>query len=498
MAKDVADIAYRGRRRIPAVRFAGRGPVRALLAVAFILHAAPAPGQVQVAGRDRGFVPYSEEPIRYLADRVNDPVAKLQPRIDRGDVSLEYGERHGYLESVLKLLDVPLSSQMLVFSKSSFQYRKISPQSPRALYFNDNVYVGWVRGGHSLELASFDANQGAIFYLLEQQRSSQPAFLRATLDCTQCHVAPGTRGVPGVLVRSIFTKPTGTQATHSTSFITGHESPLKDRFGGWYVTGTHGAGVHMGNVFVQDLEHPEELDRGAGANVRDLSGRFETSAYLSGHSDIVAQLVLAHQTQMHNLITLTNFQTRLALHAQPRSGESGSGMAGPLPPAARAQYERPAEELVRYLLFADEAPLDGPIAGTSDFAREFAARGPRDAAGRSLRDFDLRRRLFRYPCSYLIYSDAFDALPGPAKEYVYRRLLDVLTGKEQGGGYHRLSAEDRRVILEILVATKPGLPAEWRRWAAPTAARADAASPGAGCCPCGSGDGGGSAAGSCP
>jgi hypothetical protein len=469
-----------------------------LVVVIWTLVTAPVRGQVQVAGRDQGFVPYSEEPINYLSSRVHDPVARLQERIDRGEVSLEYGARHGYLESVLKRLDVPISSQTLVFSKSSFQYRKISPRSPRALYFNDNVYVGWVRDGHSLEIASFDADQGAIFYLLDQQRSSQPAFIRATLDCTQCHVAPGTRGVPGVLLRSIYTKPTGTQATHTTSFVTGHDSPLKDRFGGWYVTGTHGRQTHMGNVFAEDLEHPEKLDLRAGANIVDLAGRFETAAYLTGHSDIVAQLVLAHQTQMHNLITLVNFQTRLALHARATSAAKGRPVS-PLSEAGRKSFERPAEDLVRYLLFADEAPLEGPIAGTSDFAREFAARGPRDAKGRSLRDFDLGRRIFRYPCSYLIYSDAFDALPGPAQEFVYRRLLEVLTGRERGDGYKKLSAEDRRAILEILVATKPGLPDDWKRWASSASpARDDAASPGLGSCSPDSGGSRGPTAGSCP
>jgi hypothetical protein len=444
---------------------------------------------MKLSGRDQGYVPYSEEPIRYLADRVNDPVAKLQERIDRGEVTLKYGARHGYLESVLELLDIPISSQTLVFSKSSFQYRKISPRSPRALYYNDNVYVGWVRDGHSLEVASFDANQGAIFYLLEQQRSNQPAFIRATLDCTQCHVAPGTRGVPGVLVRSIYTKGTGTQATHTTSFVTGHESPLEERFGGWYVTGTHGRRTHMGNVFVQDPAHPEVLDRAAGANIVDLAGRFDRSAYLTGHSDIVAQLVLAHQTQLHNLITLVNFRARLALHAHAKANADGGKPSGPLPEDARRSFERPAEDLVRYLLFADEAPLEGPIAGTSDFAREFPARGPRDARGRSLRDFDLKGRLFRYPCSYLIYTDAFDALPAPAREYVYRRLLEVLTGRDRGDGFRRLSAEDRRAIFEILLATKPGLPEEWRRWATQTGlARSGAGSPGPGSCPTPCGD----------
>src|SRR5262245_8270760 len=178
-------MAHGERRRLLRIGVAGRGLLGAFLAVASVLQTVAVWGQVQVAGRDRGFVPYSEEPIRYLSDRVNDPVARLQERLDRGQARLEYGERHGYLESVLKLLDVLVSSQTLVFSKSSFQYRKISPRSPRALYFNDNVYVGWVRDGHSLEIASFDANQGAIFYLLEQQRSGQPSFLRATLDCTQ-------------------------------------------------------------------------------------------------------------------------------------------------------------------------------------------------------------------------------------------------------------------------------------------------------------------------
>ncbi|MHC5544150.1 hypothetical protein ACYOEI_38475, partial [Singulisphaera rosea] len=103
------------------------------------------------------------------------------------------------------------------------------------------------------------------------------------------------------------------------------------------------------------------------------------------------------------------------------------------------------------------------VAGTSDFAREFAARGPRDPRGRSLREFDLERRLFKYPCSYLVYSEAFDALPGPAKTYLYTRLLDVLTGRDTSPAFARLSADDRRNTLEILLATKPGLPEAWQK-----------------------------------
>ncbi len=209
----------------------------------------------------------------------------------------------------------------------------------------------------------------------------------------------------------------------------------------------------MANVLISDPQHPEQLDRAAGANLANLSGHFDTSAYLTNSSDIVALMVLAHQTQMHNWITLTTYQTRIAL-ADPKLS----------PEDVRKKVEAPAEQMVRYLLFTNEIPLANPITGTSDFARQFAARGPRDSQGRSLRDFDLQKRLFKYPCSYLIYSEAFDAIPSPAKDYIYRRLFDILSGREQSPEFASLSSQDRRAILEILVATKPGLPEQWKQF----------------------------------
>jgi hypothetical protein len=447
-----------------------RRVLSALLPAMFVLTLAflSLPVHGQIAVRNQGYVPFSEEPINYRADP-DDPVARLQKQLDRGEVTLAYEPQHGYLKSVLDTLKVPISSQTLVFSKTSFQYRKISPQAPRALYFNDDVYVGQVRDGKVLEFVSFDPMQGAIFYILDEHQSERPVFQRAELDCTQCHVAAGTRGVPGVLLRSVFPTPTGTQAMQTASYITGHQSPLKERWGGWYVTGTHGQQTHMGNVVVRDKEHPEDLDRAAGANLVDLSKQIDTSAYLTPHSDIVAHLVLAHQTQMHDLITLTNYQTRLAYYAEAERNKAVGQPAGTLSDAARAQYEGPAEELVRYLLFVSEAPLEDPVTGTSGFAEEFTARGPRDGRGRSLRDFDLHTRIFKYPCSYLIYSEDFDALPAPAKSYVYHRLFEVLTGRDQRPEFAKLTRDDRQAILEILVATKKGLPEEWTKTSAQTA-----------------------------
>jgi hypothetical protein len=412
----------------------------------------------------QGYVPFTDSPIRYRSETLRDPIAKLQSRIDAGEVKLEYEPEHGYLRSVLKELKVPISSQALVFSKTSFQFPQIGPDRPRALYYNDDVYVGQVQEGKSLEFVSFDPLQGAIFYVLDEEKTDHPRFARSELDCIQCHVAASTKNVPGVMLRSVYPSPSGTQAGGTPSFFTGQESPIKDRWGGWYVTGLTGNQPNMGNAILPKGAAADSLDRVSGNNLKDLKGRLDTSAYLSGYSDVVAQLVLAHQTQMHNLITQTNYQTRLALNADDAKIKKGDLAPGTVSDATKQQIQRLAEPLIRYLLFTNEAPLTDQVTGTSGFAEEFAARGLRDSRGRSLRDFDLRKRIFKYPCSYLIYSEHFDNLPTPARDYVLHRLFEVLSGHEQGAEFASLSAGDRRAILEILVATKPNLPEEWKNF----------------------------------
>jgi hypothetical protein len=449
-----------------------------LVALAFLA----LPASAQVAVKNQGYIPFSDAPINYRSNDVNDPVSQLQQQLDKGKASLVYEPEHGYLRSVLQLLHVPIDSQTLVFSKTSFQYPKISPEHPRALYFNDDVYVGSVHEGKAIEIVSFDPRQGAIFYLLDERKVERPAFQRAELDCTQCHIAAGTRGIPGVLLRSVYPTTTGTLVPGTKALITDQESPWSERWGGWYVTGDLASGTHMGNAVVEDKESA------AGATKLEALGKpFDSSTYLSPDSDVVAHLVLAHQTQMHNLITLTNYKTRLALYSQAdHSGDAASsGTTAPsandplangpgadtaLSEGTRRQFERPAEQLLRYLLFVNEATLPGAgkvqVGASSAFAREFATRGPRDSKGRSLRDLDLATRIFRYPCSYLVYSDSFADLPQPAKGYVYHRLLEVLSGQDQSKDFARLTAADRQAVLEILLETQQGLPQEWTDYAA--------------------------------
>lgn len=429
-----------------------------LLLAAFVLLLSKA----QIAVKNQGYVPFSESPINYRSDDLSDPVAKLQQRLDRGEATLTYEPEHGYLRSVLKELKIPVDSQTLVFSKTSFQYKKISPEHPRALYFNDDVYIGQVHEGKAIEVVSFDPMQGAIFYLLDEHKVDKPKFERAELDCTQCHIAAGTRGVPGVLLRSIYPTATGTQATSTRTFITDQESEIKNRWGGWYVTGkfTSAPDLSLGNGVL--------AENATEGKLTPIAAQFDRKNYLSADSDVVAHLVLAHQTQAHNLITLTNYRVRIAAFQAAKASGGKVVDASAIPEGARAQYERPAEQLLRYLVFSNEASLAGlgfEADDKSDFARDFASHGPRDAKGRSLRDFDLKVHTFRYPCSYLIYTESFDAIPEPAKGYLYHRLFQVLSGEDQSPEFAGISRESKRAALEILLNTKRGLPEEWRNYA---------------------------------
>lgn len=404
---------------------------------------------------------YEGPPIDYANGPLSDPVTRLIERLDRGEARLEYDERHGWLPSLLEALEVPVSSQMLVFSKTSLQRHRITPRHPRALYFNDDVYVGWCYRGDVLEVSSVDPRQGAIFFSVDQTVKEKPVITRQMDRCTLCHSSSQTQGVPGHLVRSVFPDRAGEPVFASGTFRIDHRSPFEQRWGGWYVTGTHGGQRHMGNVMVMRGSDPATLDREAGANLTDVSDRFAARDYLTPHSDIVALMVLEHQVTMHNLITNASYATRIALHQEEELRELLETKEGERSAGTAARIRGAGEPLLRYMLFCGEAPLTDSIRGTSGFAEEFARRGPRDARGRSLRDFDLRTRMFRYPCSFLIHSESFAALPEPMKEYIYRRLWDVLTGADDDPQFAHLSDADRTAILEILRDTLADLPAYW-------------------------------------
>ncbi len=405
-------------------------------------------------------VPLDHAAIQYNVRPVTDAVARLNEKIARGEVKLAFDSGHGYLRSVLDQFKVPVESQVLVFSKTSFQAPRISPRMPRALYFNDSIIVGWVQGGDVVEIAAVDPQQGVIFYTLDQESSPRLRFERRD-TCLQCHDVGATLGVPGLVVRSVYVQPSGMPLFHAGGFITDHRSPLEQRWGGWYVTGTHGSQRHLGNALARNPEHPDQLDTEGTQNVTDLSGRLDTARYLAPTSDLVGLMVLEHQTHMTNLITRVGFEVRMALHDQAALNQALHEKPDYQSETTRRRIDSAVEEMLEYMLFIEETRLTEPVRGVSGFARRFTSQGPRDPRGRSLRDLDLRTRLLRYPLSFLIYSEAFDGMPAAARERLYRRLYDVLTGRDSQKKWSRLSAADREAVFEILAATKRGLPDYW-------------------------------------
>lgn len=395
------------------------------------------------------FVPRDHPAIQYSTRPTRDAVARLNERLGKGELQLSFDGSSGYLRSVLALLDISPTSQTLVFSENSLQRAHISKATPRAIYFNDTTAVGWTNGADSLEVAAQDATQGVVFYSLSQKPQAKPQFVRGA-ECFQCHLTAETSGVPGLFMMSVLPL-SDNQHEYARGWAMDHRTPIEDRWGGWYVTGTQVPLRHLGNVPV--LHVPRSYIRADVApKLTTGNGAFDTSPYLTPHSDVAALMVLNHQLHLINVLTRLGWEARIAAHDMP------AGSTASLPPHVRDL----ARDLVDYLLFVDEAPLPSPVAGASAFAREFSSKGPHDGRGRSLRALDLNHRLLRYPCSFMIYTDAFDALPAAVKNLVYERMWEVLSGKETNKVYGRLSPADRRAIVEILRETKKGLPEYFR------------------------------------
>jgi len=400
---------------------------------------------------------FEQAPIRYSDSVPTNCVSRLIERVASGETKLEHKPHFGYLRSLLAALDVPTESQMLVFSKTSLQRHRIAPRTPRALYFNDDVYIGFCQQGDVLEISAVDEQLGTVFYTLDQDPLLAPHFRRQTDNCLICHGSSQTKEVPGHVVRSVFADASGLPILSSGTYRIDQTSPLENRWGGWYVTGTHGNQKHLGNLVAHGRIDRDEVDNSQGLNQTCLDGRFDTSKYLTPHSDIVALMVLEHQTDAQNYITRANFLTRQALHYQQSLNRELHEPADKVWDSTKSRIKSAGEPLVEYLLFSGEAELTASIRGTSGFAEEFSQHGPRDRQGRSLRDFDLQTRLFKYPCSYLVYSPSFAALPQEVKDYVLRRMREVLSDQDQSDKFKQLSRADRAAISEILNDTLP----EW-------------------------------------
>lgn len=393
-------------------------------------------------------VMFKEAPHLYLEQEPNDRFSRLQPLIEKGEVKLDTTSDKAFLASLLKALDIPISSQLLVFSASSLQSEIINPRNPRALYFNEDTYIGYVPGG-KVEIIAMDPELGAMFYIFERLRpgGGVPAMMRSD-KCFNCHAGHATRRVPGLIAESLLPMLSGASLETYRRDEQGHQIPLEKRFGGWHLTGKHHLKDNLANVMGST-----SASRGFQKTPVEPGRMSDLNLHLLPTSDILPHLVHEHQIGFENRVFHAAYVMR-QLMAQGR---------GSLPMAAKPELEELAEELARYILFADEAalPKEG-IEGDPEFIREFQRNKKSVSSGASLKDFDLQDRMFRYRCSYMLYTDSWQKLPTALRERVYFKMAEGLRDQNANPAYAHLPPEEKRTIRTILKETLPGLPAWWR------------------------------------
>ena len=363
--------------------------------------------------------------IKYRTADTDTVVDRLNVKLRDGSAKLVYDDKTGYIKSVLQLLDVPVESQVMVYTRTSLQAQHIRMDNPRAIYFNDTVSVGYIRGAGLIEVVAQDANMGSVFYTVREEPAAQATFGRDQ-QCLSCHLSWDTLGVPGLSILTTF--PRKSEMDYANGGFVDHYRPISERWGGWYVTGKKLPARHMGNF---PLIMPKPMPQPPART--SLEGQFDLSGYLAPYSDVVALMVLEHQAHFSNLVTRATWETRLG--EQLRIAES-------------------ADALADYMLFVEEAKIPaGGIEGSSGFTEKFTASGPRDSKGRSLRELDLKTRLQKYPLSYMIYSPAFRALPDAPKNLVMGKIARVLSGEITDAKYAHLTPQLRSEIREILQET---------------------------------------------
>lgn len=407
--------------------------------------------------------------LAYSGPATLNRISRLQKRLDSGELQLAWEPGFGYLRSLLKALDIDPDSQVLVFSRTSLQIEFISPHAPRAVYFNDDTYVAYVHGTPLVEIAAIDAQKGAVFYAFDNRRETQPVRVeREGGRCLSCHDTYSMMGggVPRVMVMSAPVEDPSDTRTYTAAEETDDRTPIDQRWGGWYVTGNTGTQTHFGNLSLREERSGERLRelQATRLNLASVKAYVDAPTYLTDQSDVTALMVLEHQTWLQNLITRVNYKVRTVMSREGEAPVAGTPRNwADVNPADQKRVQLMIEPLVRALFFQEAVPFKQPIRGHSGFAERFSKLGPRDGKGRGLHELDLTTRLQRYPLSFVIYTEQFDALPQYALDYVYARIAEVLQGRDTTGIGARITPADRLAITQILTDTKPALAAVLRQ-----------------------------------
>lgn len=423
----------------------------ALLAAAGHAHAQGAPD-------------YDQPPVSYSTATPRDAATRLQEKIASGKLTVP-GAEQAALQTLLKELGVPVASQVLVFSKTSLQRGRIRPDRPRALYFSDSVYVGWVPGGLA-EIAAIDPQLGPVFYTVDlpAAKDGRPTIARDG-DCMRCHGGTFVRDVPGVFARSVFPDLHGDPLLRHGTLTVDDETPFEQRWGGWYVTGYEGTEPHRGNTIASE-SNDQLVFEPAAQRPDELSKFFDPSSYLAATSDVAALLVVEHQMAMQNSLTRASHAARRMIAYQHglQATFKETVTDEPAYDSVKSVFASTVQDVVDHLLFRRAAPLPEGVRGHAAFRDNFSKDAPRSAAGHALKDLQLHERIFAQRCSYLIYAETFRALPPTLKVRILDRLAEALRSHDPKDRYAYLPADEKQRIYDILIETHPEAK---NRWCAP-------------------------------
>lgn len=426
-------------------------PLSALLTLALGCCLAATPGR---AAED-----YEQAPINYSASKPADVIARLEARLASGELTFP-GDDRAVITALLQELKIPITSQVLVFAKTSFQRSRISPSHPRALYFSDTCYIGWVPGG-LIEVTSIDPQLGPVFYAFDPRAKADAKTARFARDedCLRCHGGNFVRGIPGVFVRSVFPDQTGEPIFRHGSKVVDHRTPFEERWGGWYVTGKHGTALHRGNLLAKEEGENLIFPVEKGANITDLSPYFDPAGYLTTTSDIVALMIFEHQASVQNALTQAAFDARRMLHYQEglQKAFKEAVTTEPSYDSVKSVFASATRSVVDALLLKDEAALPAGVQGRADFVQDYEKSGPRTKDGRSLRQLSLQGHLFRHRCSPLIYSEMFVALPAALKKQICQALARALDPTSPDPRYAYIGTGERAALRTILRETHADL-----------------------------------------
>ena len=399
------------------------------------------------------------KPHGYFTRKPQDPMSLLMEKIDAGEVTITEENGKPLVERLLRELKLDKDTQVLVFSKTSLQKRAVSYRNPRAIYFNESVYLGWMPNGR-VEVASFDPEIGPLFYFQRQLDDTRSRLFVRTRSCLGCHAGNATNFIPGSLGRSVYPDRTGRVLKGIEDYRrSGHHIPLQDRYGGWFVSGQHGKMRHMGNSIATREDGQVTIDRKRFANLEKLDQFFPTDSYLAPGSDIAALLVFDHQVTMHHRLVEATYRARQALFdskLDPMETDVAKLAAG----RSIREFTEGVDKVIDYMLFREEIALP-EVSCDANFRRAFTANKRTDKGGYSLKDLRLDGRIFEHRCSFMIYSPSFEHMPPMLRGAIYDRLHQILTAQAPVKGFEHLGAEERTRIFEILRETKKDLPAKW-------------------------------------